>query len=295
MLDPLEPLDPVPPCGDEAGAAAALLPLPHAGADAFAPAAVGGLAGTLMRALLDELDEGIVVCDAAGRPVLINRAAREELTSADALRIEGGRLATSDCSGQVLLDTDLRDAALGDCRRLRVLPGRSARLFVAVLPLPGDGMPTGLALVLIGRRALCQDLAIDRLAEAHGLTPSERRVLGDLLAGLHPACIAAARRVELSTVRTQIAALRGKLGAASIDDLIRLAASQPSTAAAQAARPAGAHRGSLAAPMAATLAAWMSSPIAGPLAPRAAARAATLAVSTACAAASAASRRSAGA
>lgn len=274
----LDPLDPVSRGGEEVGT------WPDS----------TGFAEPLIQGLLDELDEGIVVCDAAGRPALVNRAAQEELAGAGSLRLESGRLSATDRHHASVLESDLREAALGGGRRLRVLPGGTGRLFVAVLPALRDGLPTGLAFVLIGRRALCQDLAIDLLAETHGLTPSERRVLRDLVVGLDPACIAAAKGVELSTVRTQIASVRGKLGAGSIDDLIRLAARLPS-AAAQGAQPGHGHRGSRAAPMAATLAAWMASPIAGPVAPRAAACAATLAVSTSCATASAASRRAAGA
>lgn len=264
----LDPLDPVWRDGDEAGAsigAAAFRAWPAVGARPD----LAGFAEPLIRALLDELDEGVVVCDAACRPVLVNRAAETEVAGPGPLRVEGGRLSATDGSGAASLDTDLREVALGGGRRLRILGGRTGRLFVAVQPLLHDGLSSGLALVLIGRRALCQDPALDLLAETHGLTPSERRVLGELLAGLDPACIAAGRGVELSTVRTQIASIRGKLGAGSIDDLIRLAAKLPSAAPPRNPRPARAHRGSGAAPIAAALAAWMASPIAVPLAPRA--------------------------
>lgn len=286
-----DPFDPVSCGGEEPGAStdpAARSPVP-ARPDST------GFTESLIRGLLDALDEGIVVCDAACRPVLVNRAAQAELAGAGALRLEGGRLSTSDRSSAARLESDLREVALGGRRRLLVLPGQTGCSFVALQPAPHGGWPTGLALVLIGRRALCQDPAIDLLAEAHGLTPSERRVLRDLVAGLDPARIATAKGVELSTVRSQIASVRAKLGAASIDDLIRLVARLPAATMAPSLRPEHGHRGSRAAPIAATLAAWMAAPIAGPVAPRAAARAATLAVSTSRAAPSAANRRAAGA
>lgn len=253
---------------------------------------LAGLAEPLIEALLDEFDEGLVVCDAESRPLLLNQAARAELATGDPLALDAGRLIACERGAADLLAADVREVAAGGRRRLLVLPVVAGRLFVVVLPMPHRGLPTGLAMVRIGRRALCRDAAIDLLAETHGLTASERHVLGGLVEGRNPSGIAAAKGVELSTVRTQISAIRGKLGTTSIDGLIRLAATLPSVVALPRARPG--HRGGRSASIAAARAAWIAAPIAGPLAPRAAASAARAAVSTASAAVSAACSRAAG-
>lgn len=254
-----------------------------------------GLAGPLIQALLDELDEGIVLCDARRRPLLLNRAARSELERGDPLRLDAGRLTAQDHGAAEWLESDLREVSRGGARRLRLLPGRAGRLFVTLLPMPGHEALDGLSLLLIGRRTPCREAAIDLLAEMHGLTSSERSVLGGLVEGLNPSDIAIAKGVELSTVRTQISAVRAKLGADSIEGVTRLVATLPSVLPPTSGRrrPVQAVVGSL--PMALARAAWMASPMAGPLAPRAAAAAAIAVVSTASAAASAARSRATGA
>lgn len=283
MLDPLDS-----PCS-RAGSS------PGAGSEVAAPVKVeGALAGPLLQALLDELDEGFVVCDADLRPVLANHAARTELGRRDPLGLEDARLTVIDPEGALRLGSTARDVATGGRRRLLVLPGTAGPLFVVVRPMWRDAQPSGLVLVSIGRRVLCKEPAVDLLAEAYDLTASERRVLGGLLEGLNPSGIAAAKRVGLCTVRSQISAIRGKLGTASIAGLLRLAARIPAAAAPQRSPAAALHRGARAASMATARAPRIASPIAGPVAPRAAAPAATAAVSTACAAASAALSRAAG-
>jgi DNA-binding CsgD family transcriptional regulator len=74
---------------------------------------------------------------------------------------------------------------------------------------------------------MCGTLAVQGFARAMGLTPAESNVLEQLCSGLEPTEIARANRVGIATVRTQIGAIRNKVGARSIRDLQRRIASLP--------------------------------------------------------------------
>ena len=70
------------------------------------------------------------------------------------------------------------------------------------------------------------------LAGAYGLTLAERRVLGGLVREASAREIAAEHAVALSTVRTQIASIRAKFGARSIDGLLLRVSELPPVAGA---------------------------------------------------------------
>lgn len=60
------------------------------------------------------------------------------------------------------------------------------------------------------------------LTDAYGLTPAECEVAIALAQGLSPEAVAAARGASLETVRGQIKVVKGKMGAGSIPDLVRI-------------------------------------------------------------------------
>jgi DNA-binding CsgD family transcriptional regulator len=93
---------------------------------------------------------------------------------------------------------------------------------VAVVPLE-----PGTAALLLGRQAICERLSVEGFARGAGLTLAETRVLAALGQGQRPAAIARDQGVKLSTVRTQISAIRGKTGAASIAGLLQMVAALP--------------------------------------------------------------------
>jgi len=70
------------------------------------------------------------------------------------------------------------------------------------------------------------------LAQSHGLTLAETRVLSGLVDSHEPLRIAAAHGVQISTVRSQISALREKVGVRTIDELLVRVAQVPAIAAA---------------------------------------------------------------
>lgn len=197
------------------------------------------IAGVL-QPVLDELDEGLIVCDAEGRALVVNFAARGELAGGQALALVEGSVAAVRPDQALSLRRALRGAAHGR-RQLIELGERGDRLFVIVVPLD-SGWLRGRALLVLGRRELCPALSMEMLGNLYALTPTERRVLAGLVAGRRPAAVAQANGVELSTVRTQIGAIRAKLGVDRIDGVTQLAAKLPAAASAlRQPAPAGAH------------------------------------------------------
>jgi DNA-binding CsgD family transcriptional regulator len=74
---------------------------------------------------------------------------------------------------------------------------------------------------------VCEDLSLQCFARSHELTAAETRVLAALGRGVAPAEIAREQGVKISTVRTQISAIRQKTGTSTITALVRLVAGLP--------------------------------------------------------------------
>lgn len=176
----------------------------------------------LLALALDEVDYGIVLVRADGRVLHLNHQARRRLDAGFALTLRGPQLAASDPRQAIAFGDALRAAAERGVRRLVGVGQGDVPQHVAVVPVE-----PGVAAVLLGKASVCEDLALQHFARTHDLTPAETRVLAALGAGLAPADIAHEQRVKLSTVRTQIGAIREKTGAASITALVRLVAALP--------------------------------------------------------------------
>lgn len=182
-------------------------------------------------ALLDEVEYGLLVCDEHATVHYANHAAQQEIAAQRLLRWHGARLHVS--AGDIGdFDAALRQAVQRGRRCLVRLGSGSDTLWVSVLPFQPPGAVVRRALVVVGRRQPCSDLGLELLAAAHGLTSAERRVLGALVRQCTPREIATAHAVRLSTVRTQIASLRTKCGARSIEDLLLRTAQVPPVASA---------------------------------------------------------------
>lgn len=174
---------------------------------------------------LDAVDTGLLVCDAQARVLLANDEARRLLATPGVLALAADGSLDTPGSGAILA---LRRAVHGavTARRHQMLPLRTGDQLavVAVQPVRGS---MELAIVQLGRQRICPDLALQEYARLCGLTPAEHGVLAALLAGVRATDVARTRGVEVSTVRTQITALRAKLGADRIDDLVRRVATLP--------------------------------------------------------------------
>lgn len=176
-----------------------------------------------LSAALDEIDYGIVLVGADGAAHHANEAALAELDAQHPLVLLHGELrARRNADAQQLLAA-LHDAQARGLRRLLTFGEGAQQVSVSVVPL---GMP-GATLVILGKRQMGADLAVQGFARLHRLTGGETRVLAALCAGSRPSEIAVEHGVALSTVRSQISSIRLKTGAASIRALLAQVAVLP--------------------------------------------------------------------
>lgn len=176
--------------------------------------------------VLDEIGLGLIVCDGGGGVRYANRCAEEELATGGALRRVGTALCCAGSSTPPLATAIAVARHKGHCQLVELVAG-AQRSMLAVVPLPQPAPREPLVLVVLGRRSLCSTLGLELLSSGHGLTLAERRVLGDLLDDASPREIASAHGVALSTVRTQVASIRTKLGVHSVEALLHLVAEVP--------------------------------------------------------------------
>lgn len=177
---------------------------------------------TLLARALDEVDFGITLVRSDGEVLHQNHRARRALQGDGPLRVLRNRLAAPDGTAQSRLEHALHDAALRGLRRLLTIGIGGSRIVGAFVPVQH-----GIAALLLGRSDVCEDLSLQCFARQHELTAAETRVLAALGRGVLPSRIAQEQGVKLSTVRTQIAAVRQKTGTPSIGALVRMAASLP--------------------------------------------------------------------
>lgn len=183
-------------------------------------------ARSLADAMINQIECGLLACDAQGRVLFANRAALRELAQAQVLKLEHGLVQCVQNAG-LEFQAALRDATERQRARLLQLGQDSVRTMVTVTPVWHAHPDQRTALVMIGRRMPGSRLAVQMLALRHGLTPTETRVLTALLSDMAPRAIAESHGVELSTVRTQIQSVRNKLGARSIEALLLQVAELP--------------------------------------------------------------------
>ncbi len=184
---------------------------------------------TLMAAMLDRVECGLVAVAADATLLHANRAARAELANAGVLALHGRHVVAP--RARDAWSHLLSEAAVRRRSRLLQLDSDGSRLMLVATPGPADDAP-GTALVLFGRREACSRLGLEMLAHHHGLTSAEARVLTGLLQRQSPRQVADDHGVAVSTIRTQIRALCEKLGVRGIDGLLLRAAEVPPVMAA---------------------------------------------------------------
>jgi DNA-binding CsgD family transcriptional regulator len=163
-----------------------------------------------------------------GEVVHCNYAAHLELGDAHPLQLVHGELRARHAHDAPPFQAALRNATERGLRKLVTLGQEAQRLGIALVPLtPPSGESVGSALVILGKRKVCEHLSIQAFASANGLTAAETRVLVRLCNGDEPARIAGQLGVAISTVRTQISSLRQKTGAPTIRALLKQIASLP--------------------------------------------------------------------
>lgn len=181
--------------------------------------------GALAGAILDEIDYPVLLVNIELHLQHGNRVARSLLARRAQLHVEAGQLQLRN-EGQQLQLRRAVDAAVQRGRRSLIAQRAEGggTLSLAVLPA---GPGSSLALLILAKPLLCQGLTLQAYAREHGLTEGEREVLGALCAGCSPEEVSQQRQVALSTVRTQIGAIRAKTGARDIGALVRSMAVLP--------------------------------------------------------------------
>jgi DNA-binding CsgD family transcriptional regulator len=195
--------------------------------DTAALANASAAAPNWFASMLDEIDYGMLLV-ADDRIVLhSNHVARAELDAQHPLQLLGAELRVRRPQDVAPLREAITAARERGLRRLVTLGEGAERVSVAVVPLPAAPGDEALTLLVFGKRRMCEALSAHWFAREHGLTPAEARVLAALCDGVQPTQIAQAQGVAISTVRSQIGAIRTKTGAESIRSLVRQVAVLP--------------------------------------------------------------------
>lgn len=182
-------------------------------------------------AVFDEIEFGLIVCDAPSEVVFANKSALDELDSQRLLVCRGAGLSRAPgATGE--LELALQQAIARGRRSLVRLRRPGDELLVTVQPLADGEGGFSRALLVLGRREPCSELGLELLAGSYGLTLAERRVLSALVREATPKEIASQHAVALSTVRTQISSIRAKLGTRNVEGLLLRAAQVPPMASA---------------------------------------------------------------
>lgn len=201
------------------------LPVPRARAPEL-PASPGLSVELLLRAL-DEIDYALLLLGPAGQLRAANHRGWNECAQGPLCLVHGSVQARLPTDQQALAGA-LQHAARGR-RTLLALGEFAPAAQVAVVPLPvTEAAPDAPSVLLVfARRGPCEALSMGFFSRQHGLTAAEDQVLRGLCEGLRPREIAQRHGVALSTVRTQVSAIRAKTGDASMATLVRRVAQLP--------------------------------------------------------------------
>jgi DNA-binding CsgD family transcriptional regulator/PAS domain-containing protein len=187
-------------------------------------------AGIAMQAL-DHVPTAVIVTDADGRVLQVNRRADRLLAQGDGLGVHAGRLNAARSFESAKLVHLIAAAvgpgeAAGKSGRMLVArgPDRSPlSLIVAPLGATASSHHRPLALIVIGDpEARLPPRAA--LAELFSLSPAEARLAAELMTGKTLAACAAGFGVQRETVRTQLRSILRKVGVTRQADLLRVLA-----------------------------------------------------------------------
>jgi DNA-binding CsgD family transcriptional regulator len=192
---------------------------------------------------LDHLACGVILLDACGKVLFLNRAAEAVVAAADGLTVREGVLvaATPDDTralGKLVAEAAATGAGAGTSPGGAIAlsrPSLSAALPVLVAPLRGQRpLPAerrAAAAVFVTDPERSVMVAGRQLVELFGLTQAEARLAIALLGGKRLGQIAAERGVQLATVRNQLRAVLAKTGTGRQAELVRLLGTLPAAPA----------------------------------------------------------------
>ena len=187
----------------------------------------------------DQLQSGVILLDARGRVVLVNRAAGQLLAARDGLTLDRGELRAATSSETLRLRQLVRGAAATGAGR-GVASGGAVRLprpslktplSVLVSPLPSRGAAPGPerpAVVVFVEDPDRTELSCGALlSRMYGLTPAEASLAARLVEGRSVSEAAEEQEISILTARTQLKQVYSKTGVGRQADLVRLALQGP--------------------------------------------------------------------
>ncbi len=192
-----------------------------------ATVAASAISARAMARMLDVVDYGMLVVVDETYVVFVNQVARAELDAEHPLQLLGRDLRAR-CPRDVGALRQALSSAVRRGMQSMLMLGRAngEGVNVAVVPLVEPGEAPA-ALIIFGKRVVCEDLSTDAFARQHELTSAETRVLKRLCAGSRPQDIAHSLGVKLTTVRTQITSIRVKTGSRDIGGIVHRVARLP--------------------------------------------------------------------
>lgn len=191
------------------------------------------LTSNALTGTLDAIAVGIILVDGDGSVVHANRTAHRMFEAGEPVRAVGGCLQAADAETTARLreviaratehEAGIAAAGIG----MALSAGDDAIATAHILPLAAGDVrtrlfPRAVAGVFVSTNAPPAVGALDAVAEAYHLTPSEARLLGRLILGEGTTEAAAALDIAVSTAKTHIARLLAKTGSRRQTDLLAL-------------------------------------------------------------------------
>ena len=170
-------------------------------------------------ALINQIDCPVMACGSDASLRFANRAAQHLLNEGRLCQVRD-TLLHCPAANPFEFRSAIRDAAVHHRLRLLNVAGVDSPVFAAVMPVWDKTVAEGSALILVGHERDRTNLALELIGIKQGLTPKEAAVLNRLIDGMTPGEIATQQRLELSTVRSHIHAIRSKFGVRSVDEVL---------------------------------------------------------------------------
>ena len=195
--------------------------------------------------VLDRLPLGVILVDAGGRVITMNRSASELAKRADGLRVDGGGICRAEGAQERARLADMIARAANSepgpgAQKARAMkiprPSQKRPLSILVAPLTGKGPRQGrrgAAVLYVRDPEVLQTTSAAVLADVYGLTASEAKVLQSLIQGKRLEDMARDFKVSINTLRTHLKSIFRKTDTKRQSELLSLVLSGPATHAAR--------------------------------------------------------------
>ena len=192
----------------------------------------------LSNQVLDQLQTALIITDRSGRIIRLNLAAEAFLTTCRMFRVRSGRLVAATSVVESKLQSLITRAVVGPYGVTGELSGdmiveesNGRRYAIQVSPLSARADMLAkpqepLALVTLSDLDK-KTRPFQKLVEIFGLTPAEATLAVALATGRRLNVLAEERKVQMTTLRTQIRAIYGKTGTNRLAELAHMIANLP--------------------------------------------------------------------